>query len=170
MRVGITYNLRRSESDRESEFDWQYTIDAIKTSLERRGHKVRLYEATSPLLFYSLTIDRPQFVFNIAEGKNGPYREAFVPALLDELKIPYSGSSSLSLAISMDKAMTKEILMFHSLPTPKFKVIKPIDSVDIGDLSFPVMVKPVFEGSSIGITAKSICENMKQLKKKLIRC
>jgi len=167
MKIGITYNLRRSESDREAEFDWPYTIEAIKSALEKRGHKVKLYEATSPLLFYSLTIDKPQFVFNIAEGKNGPYREAFVPALLDELEIPYSGSSPLSLAISMDKVMTKEVLMFYGIPTPRFKVIKLMDSIDIGDLSFPVIVKPIFEGSSIGITSKSICENNKELKEEV---
>lgn len=164
MKIGLVYNLRRSESDREAEFDWPYTIDAIRKSLEARGHKVKLYEATSPLLFYSLTLDRPQFVFNIAEGKNGPYREAFVPAILDELKIPYSGSSLLSLAISMDKVMTKEVLMFHNIPTPKFRVLRIIDPIELDGLNYPVIVKPIFEGSSIGITSKSVCENDKELK------
>ncbi len=157
MKIGITYNLRRSASDKEAEFDWPETIDAVKKSLESRGHKVSLYEATSPLLFYSLALDRPQFIFNIGEGRNGPYREAFVPALLDELKIPYSGSSALSLAISMDKVMTKELLLFAGVPTPKFKVIKTTDQITTEAFKFPVIVKPIFEGSSIGITSKSVC-------------
>ncbi|MGB9856147.1 MAG: D-alanine--D-alanine ligase family protein [Caldisericum exile] len=163
MKVGITFNLKRSETELD-EFDRPITIEAIKSALEARGHKVKLYEATSPLLFYSLTIDKPQFVFNIAEGKYGAYREAFVPALLDELRIPYTGSSVLSLAISMDKVMTKEVLMFHGIPTPKFKVFKVIDSIEIGDLNYPVIVKPIFEGSSIGITSKSICVSDAELK------
>ncbi|BAL81558.1 D-alanine--D-alanine ligase family protein [Caldisericum exile] len=163
MKVGITFNLKRSETELD-EFDRPVTIEAIKRALEARGHKVKLYEATSPLLFYSLTIDRPQFVFNIAEGKYGAYREAFVPALLDELRIPYTGSSVLSLAISMDKVMTKEVLLYHGIPTPKFKVLKVIDPIEIGDLNYPVIVKPIFEGSSIGITSKSICENDIELK------
>jgi D-alanine-D-alanine ligase len=161
MKVGITYNLRRSASDKEAECDWPETIDTIKKSLEKRGHRVKLYEATSPLLFYSLALDKPQFIFNIGEGRNGPYREAFVPALLDELKIPYSGSSALSLAISMDKVMTKEVLMFANVPTPKFKVIKPADQITLqitlDNFNFPVIVKPIYEGSSIGITSKSVC-------------
>lgn len=163
MKIGITFNLKRSETELD-EFDRPVTIEAIKRSLEARGHKVKLYEATSPLLFYSLTIDKPQFVFNIAEGKHGPYREAFVPALLDELKIPYTGSSVLSLAISMDKVMTKEVLMFHGIPTPRFKVLRIIDPIEKGELNYPVIVKPIFEGSSIGITSKSVCENDSELK------
>jgi D-alanine-D-alanine ligase len=169
MKIGITYNLRRSASDREAEFDWPETIDAIKKSLESSGHRVKLYEATSPLLFYSIALDRPQFVFNIGEGRSGQYREAFVPALLDELKIPYSGSSVLSLAISMDKVMTKEVLMFANVPTPKFKVIKPADQITLENLNFPVIVKPIYEGSSIGITSKSVCFSEDEVRKDVLK-
>ncbi|MGB9694667.1 MAG: D-alanine--D-alanine ligase family protein [Caldisericaceae bacterium] len=169
MKIGITYNLRRSSSDKEAEFDWPETIDAIKKSLESRGHKVKLYEASSPLLFYSLALDRPQFVMNIGEGRNGPYREAFVPAILDELKIPYSGSSVLSLAVSMDKVMTKEILKHANVPTPDFKVIRPYDNISIGNLQFPVIVKPIYEGSSIGITSKSVCHTEDQLREDVLK-
>lgn len=169
MRIGITYNLRRSLSEKEAEFDWPETIDAVKKSLENRDHKVKLYEATSPLLFYLLAIDRPQFVFNIAEGKNGPYRESFVPVILDELRIPYTGSSVLSLAISMDKVMTKEVLMFANVPTPKFKVLKPNDKISIEGLQFPVIVKPIYEGSSIGISSKSVCFSESELRLNVLR-
>ncbi len=159
MKIGLTYNLKRSNTDREAEFDSPETIDAIKKALEAGGHRVKLYEATSPLLFYSLALDRPQFVFNIAEGKNGPYREAFVPAILDELKIPYSGSSVLALALSMDKTATNEILKYAGIPTPRFEVLKPNGHYKMENLAFPLIVKPIFEGSSIGITSKSVCHN-----------
>jgi len=162
MKIGLTFNLKRTDSLRETEFDRPETIDTIVKSLEVRGHKVKLYEATSPLLFYSLALDRPQFVFNIAEGKNGPHREAFVPAILDELRLPYSGSNVLSLAISMDKIMTKEVLRLAGVPTPNYKVIKLTDPVDFSALKFPVICKPPFEGSSMGITSKSVCYSEEQ--------
>lgn len=164
MKIGITYNLKKSDSDREAEFDRPETIDMVKKSLENRGYKVKLYEASSPLLFYSLALDRPQFVFNIAEGKNGPHREAFVPALLDELKLPYTGSNVLSLAISMDKIMTKEVLKLANVPTPNYKVVRPNGHLGLEGLKFPVIVKPPFEGSSMGITSKSVCYNEEQAK------
>lgn len=157
MKIGLTFNLKRSDSLRETEFDTPETIEAVIKALESRGHKVKLYEATSPLLFYSLALDRPQFVFNIAEGKYGPHREAFVPAMLDELRLPYTGSNVLSLAISMDKIMTKEVLKLAGVPTPNYKVLKINDKIDFSGLKFPLIVKPPFEGSSMGITSKSVC-------------
>jgi D-alanine-D-alanine ligase len=164
MKIGITYNLRRSNSDREAEFDRPETIDMVKVSLENRGHRVKLYEASSPLLFYSLALDRPQFVFNMAEGKSGPHREAFAPAILDELKLPYTGSNVLSLAISMDKIMTKEVLKLAGVPTPNYKVLRPNGNLELQTLKFPVIVKPPFEGSSMGITSKSVCYNEEEAK------
>ncbi len=168
MKIGLTFNLKKTDSLRETEFDRPETINSVVKSLELRGHKVKLYEATSPLLFYSLVLDKPQFVFNIAEGKNGPHREAFVPAILDELKIPYTGSNVLSLAISMDKIMTKDILKFASVPTPNYLVIKPNGKIELSGIHFPIIVKPPFEGSSMGITSKSICHDEEEARKSIL--
>lgn len=168
MRIGLTHNLKRSDSLRETEFDRPETIEAVVKALESRGHRVKLYEATSPLLFYSLVLDRPQFVFNIAEGKNGPHREAFVPAILDELKIPYTGSNVLSLAISMDKIMTKDVLKFANVPTPNYIVVRPNGGIHIEGVKFPVIVKPPFEGSSMGITSKSVCRSEEEAVKTIL--
>lgn len=168
MKIGLTFNLKKTDSLRETEFDRPETINAVVKSLESRGHKVKLYEATSPLLFYSLVLDKPQFVFNIAEGKNGPHREAFVPAILDELKIPYTGSNVLSLAISMDKIMTKDVLKFAGVPTPNYFAIKPNEKIDLSGIHFPIIVKPPFEGSSMGITSKSICHNEEEARKSIL--
>ena len=59
--------------------------------------------------------------FNQCEGYRGDSREAQVPALLEMLGIPYTGSKVMTLALTLDKAMTKRVLMYHGLPTPPFQ-------------------------------------------------
>ena len=63
-------------------------------------------------------------VFNIAEGLSGRNREAQVPALCELLGIPYTGSDSATLAIALDKALGKKVLMQHDILTPKFQLME----------------------------------------------
>jgi D-alanine-D-alanine ligase len=80
-------------------------------------HQVTLIEADE-LAFERLRTERPQIVFNITEGLYGVSREAQVPAMLEMLQIPYTGSDPLTLAICLDKSRAKEILAYYSIPTP----------------------------------------------------
>jgi D-alanine-D-alanine ligase len=164
MRIGLTFNLRKSFSERNSVFDSPETIENIKRALERKGHRVKLYEAGSETLFYLLSLDRPQIVFNIAEGKNGTYGEAYVPSILDELKIPYTGSSALAVSLSVNKVATKMIMQSANVSVPKLYQFITTPNEEIRNIdSFPIIVKPVFEGSSIGISSKSICYSMEDV-------
>ncbi len=164
MRVGLTFNLRKTGSERESVFDSPITIESIKKALESRGHRVKLYEASSETLYYLLSLDRPQIVFNVAEGRYGVYGEAFVPSVLDELRIPYTGPSPLGASLAVNKVASKLILDSAGVDVPKLyqfivskdEQIKPIEK-------FPVIVKPVFEGASIAISSKSICDSQDEV-------
>ena len=109
---------------------------------------------------------RPDIVFNIAEGLVGVNREAQIPAILDMLQIPYSGSDALTLAICLDKSRTKEILTYHKIPNAKFFVADKIEDIANNHFDFPLIVKPISEGSSKGIFASSFVNNKEELKEK----
>lgn len=190
MHVGLVFNLKKDRSDDSNgddsfssvkflnklntqqgeitfddtyaEWDTWETINAVKLALEE-NHTVTLIEADEDA-FEKLRKTRPDIVFNIAEGFHGASREAQIPAILEMLNIPYTGSDPLTLAICLDKARTKEILSYHKIPTAKFFVVESLDEFDGNlELEFPLIVKPLHEGSSKGIFNSSVVENNREL-------
>ena len=154
----MTYNLKRATgaaSDADSEFDTPATIETIVHALESAGHTVRLVEATDelPHWFLTHTVD---LVFNIAEGRHGESRESQVPALLESLGIPFTGSTSLTLALALDKTKTKQLLAFEGTPTPRWQLFSSPEDALTRALRFPLIVKPNREGSAIGIWRESV--------------
>src|SRR5512137_2892934 len=112
MRIALTHNLRLSDSEDEAEFDTEETVNALAGAIERLGHRVDRVEVSGPA---SRTVARleafsPDLIFNTAEGRRGRFREAFYPALFEELGIPYTGSGAYGLALTLDKQLTKLIL------------------------------------------------------------
>ena len=83
--------------------------------------------------------------------------------MLDMLQIPYSGSDPLTLATCLDKARTKEILSYYNIPTASFLIVDELDQIKNLNLTFPLFVKPVWEGSSKGIFLSSFVTNKKEL-------
>jgi D-alanine-D-alanine ligase len=157
LRIGLTFNLRKPGTelaDRYAEWDDESTVAAVAEALGGAGEVVRL-EATEDLPF-RLHRARPDIVFNLAEGSEGPNREAHVPALCEFWSMPYTGSDPMTLSICLDKARTKEILGFHRVPTPGFGVVSGAADGDSAPAP-PVVVKPLHEGSSKGITQASLC-------------
>ena len=112
---------------------------------------------------------KPDLVFNIAEGAFGVSREAQIPAMLDMLQIPYTGSDALTLGICLDKARTKEILSYYKVPNAKFFVADKIEDAENQNLEFPLIVKPISEGSGKGIFASSFVNNKEELKREIKR-
>ncbi len=161
MRLALTHNLRLSDSEEEAEFDTRETVDALASALERLGHRVERIEVSGPA---SRTVARleafgPDLVFNTAEGRRGRFREAFFPALFDELGMPYTGSDAYVLALTLDKQLTKLVLAQHGVPTPRWQFVEDPARLQINALRYPVIVKPNFEGSSKGITQDSVVED-----------
>ena len=171
IRVGFTYNVKRSaDGDDEAEWDPPETIIAIANALARQGHIVVHLEATPdlPRVLAEADVD---LIFNIAEGVEGRNREAQVPALCELLGIPYTGSDSATLAIALDKALGKKVLLQHDILTPKFQVMESARERLSPDMRFPLIVKPNAEGSSKGIGSTSVVDNEDELReevKKLI--
>jgi D-alanine-D-alanine ligase len=106
-------------------------------------------------------------VFNIAEGAKGKFRESEVPAILDYLNIPYTGSGTFSLALALNKALTKKILKAENIPTPDFQVFSKGSEEPDASLRFPLIVKPNCEGSAKGISKANVVNNREDLLKKV---
>ena len=112
---------------------------------------------------------KPDIVFNIAEGANGLSRESQIPTMLEMLQIPFTGSDSLTLGICLDKSRTKEILTYHNVPNAKFQIVNSLDEIAQSNFNFPLIVKPVSEGSSKGIFSSSFVKNYDELTSEITR-
>jgi D-alanine-D-alanine ligase len=118
-------------------------------------------------LVESLRKVKPDICFNICEGHFGDAREAHVPALLEMMRIPYTGSRVMTLALALDKPMTKRVLTYHNLPTPAFQVFERVNEPLDPDIRFPAFVKPSREGTGMGVTPDSIVRDEAQLRNQL---
>ena len=171
LNVGFAYNIKPESvpagtpDDFFAEFDTADTINGIKSALEAYGNKVFMIEADEKA-YQKLQEhkDDLDIVFNFAEGMRGDSREAHIPAMCEMLNIPYTGSKVLTMAITLDKARTKEVLIHHGVPTARFKVLRSEDDLkSVSDLRYPLFIKPVQEGSSKGITNNSYISNSEEL-------
>jgi len=167
MKVALTCNTLPTDYSRESgddtfaEFDAPSTIEAIEKALLNRCDEVEVVEADENA-YEKLRRGNFDFAFNIAEGVRGEAREAQIPAMLEMLGIPYSGSGVTTLAITLDKRRTKEVLEANGIRTPKFQLLSRTEDLR-SDLQFPLFLKPNGEGSSRGITAKSLVSSKREL-------
>ncbi len=171
MKIGLTYNSlpednSRQKTDEFVEFDDMNTINSIKNAIESGGHEVILVEANENA-YEKLKNSKLDFVFNFSEGLHGNSRESQIPAMLEMLQIPYTGSDVLTLAIALDKTRTKETLRYYRIPTPNFQLFRSAYEPINKDLHFPLFVKPNAEGSSKGITDKSLVNNEKELRERV---
>jgi D-alanine-D-alanine ligase len=152
------------EQDDEAEYDSPKTLQAIREAIASYGHEVVDLEATSdlPILLASTPVD---VVFNIAEGFKGRSRESQVPALLELLDIPYTGSDPAALNVSLDKALAKRMVKTHGVLTPDYLVMNTGKERLPKDMPpFPLLVKPVAEGTSKGVTKKSVVRDEGELR------
>jgi D-alanine-D-alanine ligase len=175
MHVALLANLKKNAPtwpdmppDRWDDLDSEETIKAITTALESGGHRVTFLEGDATL-FDNLGKVKPDICFNICEGHFGDGREAQVPAILEMMRIPYTGSQVLALALALDKPMTKRVLTYHDLPTPPFQVFERLDEALNPDMEFPLFAKPSREGTGMGVSAESIVNDEGQLRAQLRR-
>jgi D-alanine-D-alanine ligase len=169
LRVGFTFNLKRNapnsaaSDDSEAEYDSPKTVGAVRDAIASYGHEVIDLEAT-PELPSVLGAANVDVVFNIAEGFRGRNRESQVPALLELLDIPYTGSDPAALAITLDKVLAKRVVRQHGIATPNFVVMETGKERLPRGLRFPVIVKPAAEGSSKGVFATSVVSTEVELR------
>lgn len=172
--IGFAYNVEKQPSqdepiDKYAEFDSPDTIEHIVQALGSTGYKIIPIEANKDALTI-LKNTKLDAIFNIAEGyQNSEDRESIFPAIFEFLKIPYVGSDTLCLAITLDKPTAKKIWLNCGVPTPKFMIIETQDELHDIKLNYPILVKPAHEGTSKGIFNDSYVTNNNQLKTQVVK-
>ena len=176
MKIGLTYDLKDDieakgqdfPEDALEEYDSLKVIRAISAALRSLGHStVRLGGGRKFLA--NVTSKRVDLVFNIAEGRGSlRSREAQVPAVLEMLGIPYTGSDPLTLALTLDKPLAKQMAREAGVATPAWLLIESaaqLKNLKDKDIPLPAFVKPAFEGSSKGIRLNSRADTAARARK-----
>jgi len=172
MKIAFTHNLKLTEAEEEAEFDTVETVDAIAGALAAGGHEVEKIEVSGPASHLAARIEAfaPDLIFNTAEGRRGRAREAFYPALFEELNYPYTGSDAYVLTVTLDKWLTKCVLREQGIDTPRARLVTARDVALLekieGSLGVPLpaIVKPNYEGSSKGIGDDSVARDWRSLR------
>lgn len=169
LRVGLTYNVKTEYQlrpgdppDLIAEFDHEDTVNHIEAAVREAGHvPVKIGNARKLLeRLGALDVD---IVFNIAEGYEGRSRESQVPMLLEMARTPYVGADGLTLGLTLDKVLTKKVLIAEGIATPRYAEVYEPNALWNVDLAYPLIVKLRCEGSSKGLTPKSVVDTPEQL-------
>ena len=136
-------------------------------ALIKKGYKVKEIDAKGCFVDKLKKIN-PKVVFNALHGKYG--EDGFVQAILESINIPYTHSGVLSSSLAMDKALSRNIFKKNKIRVPKYFLLKKsykenfVNKIKTKKIKFPIVIKPVNEGSSLGVY---ICENKVHLNKNL---
>ncbi len=156
-----------SEEELFAECDAPHTIAALASAIAAGGHDVVPLDADGGL-FEALRTGAFDLVFNLAEGLRGEAREAQVPAMLEFLGLPYTGSGPIALALAHDKGRAKEVWSAHGIAVPRGFRVEPGDAVPSETPSTaPWIVKPVAEGSSKGVRDRNVVRSADELRERV---
>ena len=141
-------------------------LGQIEGTLRGLGHETARVPVAGDVqaVFQALAAAAPAIVFNLAESFDGKSAlESNVAALLNLIGLRYTGSSPAGLLMAGDKSLTKQVLSFQKILTPQFASVFRGALDHVGDLTFPLIVKPPQEDASLGITSKSVVRDIREL-------
>jgi D-alanine-D-alanine ligase len=170
LRIALCYDLKSDylaagfSPEEVMEFDEEETIAALAGTLAQLGHRPERVGRGVELARRLAAGERWDLVFNFAEGVRGRSREAQVPAVCELFDQPYTFSDPLTCALTLDKAMAKRVVRDHGLPTAPFAVVERPEDLASVDLEPPLFIKPLAEGSSKGVTARSRVGSLEELR------
>ena len=174
MRIGLVYDLFDAypwqpgePPDADAEYEPPETVEALAAGVRALGHTPVPIGTAHDLLnrLPDLDIDA---AINIAEGARSRNCEAYAPILLEMAGIPFLGSDALTLSLSLDKAWTKDLAAACDVPTPPYRVYAAPDQIEEDDLPpWPLFVKPRYEGTAKGITARSKVHTLDDLREQV---
>ena len=146
------------------------TGSQVAKELKKNGYRVTISEPDNNLK-KKIKLFKPSVIFNALHGQFG--EDGYIQSILDSFKIPYTHSGAIASSIAMNKEISKKIFIKNKINTPKFitysynlnksDLIKKI----IKKLKFPVVVKPLNEGSSVNVficNKKNIIKNLNSIK------
>jgi len=161
MRITLAYNLRRGDDEAQAERLSEEDVDRLLVALRQLGHRVEPVEVSGPAdrMIDRLVKSRPDLVFNVAEGTEGAVREAVYPAIYKTLGLPFTGGDTSLLLIDLNKRLAEKALSVQGIAVPGGALITPRDREIPENLSYPLIIKPNFEGSGMGIHQDSVVDS-----------
>ena len=138
------------------------TLQAIINALRASGHRVKYIVPNVNMIRHLLNY-KPDLCFNLCEGHFGASREAQVPAILDMLRLPYTGSGVLGMSLAHNKYIAKKVFRRSGVPTAPFFLVEDPHILPPFNIPFPLFVKPAHEGTSIGINENAIVHDREAL-------
>jgi len=132
----------------------------VRKAFQRAGHKVVSIDGRSDL-FAKIRRTKPNIVFNwySVPGKT----QAYVPALLEKMELPFTGCSSLCHSLAMHKGLAGKVLRYDKVPIPPFALVSRKQRKPSRIIEFPALVKPCSLGASEGISKESFIESAEDL-------
>lgn len=173
MKIAIVTDLPRSaflpsEEGLMEDRQKRNTVKSIKEVLSERFTCVDLVFDEN--ILNKLKREKVDLVFNLCNGIRGSSRISQLPAMLEFVGIPYTGSSPLGHALAYNKIYSCKLFNEANINTPKFAYVSDLDEIEHIDINLPAIVKPKDEGSSRGIHQSSLVFNKEELIKKVREC
>src|SRR5574341_1170869 len=174
LKVTILANKALDPADpayEKMEKDWDEVEHGISDALNAKGHTTEILGVKEDVkaMFEGLINLKSDMVFNVCEAFKGDSQlEMHIAAMLELIGLKYTGSGPQGILLGQNKALAKQILSYHGVKSPNF-TIYPIGLVELrpSDLRFPLIVKPLKEDASIGISTSSIVKNDDSLKERV---
>ncbi len=177
LKIGLCYDTKETYGLKDDNYDYTdfvslETVSSVKNAISNCGYYVELIgniERIKEIL--PLKPFPYDLIFNISEGFNSRNRESLIPALLEAFNIPFTGSDVYPMSITSNKYHTKIIAEHLGVPTPKYCLIcdGKILSTDLVKFKYPIVVKPVNEGGSMGVHKVLNRKDLKEMVEKLYK-
>ncbi len=173
--IAFLYNVRHRYPDPndlstqlEVDFDDPPTLEWIIKHLKKIGFKVIPIEANEKA-YLKLYKNRKQidFAFDFSFGLYGKNKYGHIPGMLEMLRIPFTSSSSFTRNLTLNKVKMKQLLIANNIPTLPYQVFHSKSEIKIRKLPFPLIVKPIAQGSSAGISNASVVNNEEELERQV---
>ena len=173
--LAFLFNVRRHnpdpnnpESHLDVDFDDPLTIKWIIKHLENIGYKVIAIEADEQAYLKLFKLRQQiDFAFDFSFGLYGINKYGHIPGMLEMLRIPFTSSSSFTRNLTLNKVKMKQMLLANKVPTLPFEVFQSTQVIKKRKLKYPLIVKPIAQGSSAGISNASIVNSDHKLKKQV---
>ena len=173
-RIAVLYTsvfemLREVKEENREDMDLALNARSVADALRSVGYDAwpHLFGKDAVDLIRELRSAETDVVFNLSECPNlSPEKELHACALLELLRIPYTGNGPLALGICNSKGLVKQLLIANGIPTPRFRVYTS-EPASAPDLPFPLVVKPANEDGSAGITEDSLVADMGELRRQV---
>ncbi|HHU07375.1 MAG TPA: hypothetical protein GXZ59_03420 [Clostridiaceae bacterium] len=172
-KVGLVYNEPKEQSDAEKALDPRsyrqpaIIADYVEEAFVLRGHQVKRIPVTLNLLQDVKAAGKLDVIFNVCTGINTKQEQANVFALLELTGVPFVGSGLTTQVTALNKASANAVFAAAGVPITEFQTFFTAEDAINSDLRFPMFVKPIHEGSALGITEKSRVNNETELREQV---